>query len=136
MLRRRNGGRDRLLFTYKATVPTLIVAMTTMSCSTRDTPQPRTGIFERETFFWYPLIDAANTRSVQRDEGQPKVQGARPKISASPKVATVHAPKTTSASGPRPAAKKANTPPRLDAQREEQLFQEFLEWRKRQKGLP
>jgi hypothetical protein len=135
MLRRRNGGRYRLL-TYKATVPTLIVAMTTMSCSTRDTPQPRTGIFERETFFLYPLIDAANTRSGQRDEGQPKVQGARPKTSASPKVATVHAPKTTSASGPRPAAKKANTPPRLDAQREEQLFQEFLEWRKRQKGLP
>jgi hypothetical protein len=132
MLRRRNRGRDRLLFTYKATVPTLIVAMTTMSCSARDTPQPRTGIFERETFFLYPLIDPANTRSVQRDEGQ----RARPKTSASPKVATVHAPKTTSASGPRPAAKKANTPPRLDAQREEQLFQEFLEWRKRQKGLP
>ena len=134
MLRRRNGRRDRLLFTFKAIVPTLIVVFTTMSCSTRDTPQPRTGIFE--TFFLDPVTDAANTRSVQRDEGQPKAQRARPKTSASPKVATVPAPKATSASGPRPVSKKANTPPRLDAQREEQLFQEFLEWRKRQGNLP
>lgn len=134
MLRGRNGRRDRLLFTYKATVPTLIVVMTTMSCSRPDMPQPRTGIFE--TFFLDPVPDAASTRSVQRDEGQPKVQRARPKTSASPKVATVHAPKATSASGPRPVPKKANTPTRLDAQRERQLFEEFLEWRKRQKGLP
>ena len=45
---------------------------------------------------------------------------------ASPKVATVNAPK----------AKKTNTPPRLDDKREHQLFQEFLEWRKRKKDLP
>jgi hypothetical protein len=134
MLRGRNGRRDRLLFTYKATVPTLIVVMTTMSCSRPDMPQPRTGIFE--TFFLDPVPDAASTRSAQRDEGQPKVQRARPKSSGAPKVATVHAPKTTSAPGPRPASKKANTPPRLDSQREQQqLFEEFLEWRKRQKDL-
>jgi hypothetical protein len=68
-----------------------------------------------------PVIDAENQQSDQRDEGQPKVRREQPKTSTPPKVATVPAPK----------AKKANTPPRLDAQKEEQLYQEFLEWRKR-----
>jgi hypothetical protein len=68
-----------------------------------------------------PVIDAENQQSDQRDEGQPKVRREQPKTSTSPKVATVPAPKT----------KKANTPPRHDAQKEEQLYQEFLEWRKR-----
>jgi hypothetical protein len=68
-----------------------------------------------------PAVDAVNQQSDQRDEEQPKVRREQPKTSTSPKVATVPAPK----------AKKANTPPRLDAQKEEQLYQEFLEWRKR-----
>jgi hypothetical protein len=66
------------------------------------------------------------------------VEREQPRIS-SPKVATVNAPKATSASVTRPVSKKANTPPRLGAQREQQLFQEFqefLEWRKRKKDLP
>ena len=85
-LRERVGRRGRLLFTIAA-VPTFIILMTTVSCSTLGPEMPHT---------------------------------------ASPKVATVNAPK----------AKKANTPPRLDTQREQQLFQEFqdfLEWRRRQK---
>jgi len=111
--------------------------MTTVSCSTPDAPQSRTGIFERAPFLFDPVTEEGDTRSVQRDEGQPKVQRVQPKTSASPKVATVHAPKaTTGKSGSRPASKKANTLPRLDPQREQQLFQEFLEWRKRQKDLP
>ena len=85
-LRERVGRRDRLLFTC-ATVPTFIIFMTTVSCSTLGPEMPHT---------------------------------------ASPKVATVNAPK----------AKKTNTPPRVDAQEEQQLFQEFLEWRKRKKDLP
>ena len=85
-LRERVGRRDRLLFTF-ATVPTFIILMTTVSCSTLGPEMPHT---------------------------------------ASPKVATVNAPK----------AKKANTPPRVDAQEEQELFQEFLEWRKRKKDLP
>jgi hypothetical protein len=97
-------------------------------------PQPLAGIFE--PLFSGSVTDAANTRPAQRDQGQPKVQRVQPKTSASPKVATAHAPKATGASGSRPASKKANTPPRIDAQREQQLFQEFLEWRKRQKELP
>jgi hypothetical protein len=72
--------------------------------------------------FSLPVIDAANQQSDQQDEGQPKVRREQPKTSTSPKVATVPAPK----------AKKANTPPRLAAQKEQQLYQEFLEWRKRQ----
>jgi len=106
-LRERVGRRDRLLFTC-ATVPTFIILMTTVSCSTPgpEMPQRRAGIVER----------------------------AQPRPTASPKVATANAPKATSVS--RPAAKKANTPPRLDTQREQQLFQEFLEWRRRQKNQP
>ena len=85
-LRERVGRRDRLLFTF-ATVPTFIILMTTVSCSTLGPEMPHTAL---------------------------------------PKVATVNAPK----------AKKANTPPRVDAQEEQQLFQEFLEWRKRKKDQP
>jgi hypothetical protein len=98
-LRERIGRRDRLLFTC-ATVPTFIILMTTVSCSTPDPemPQGRAGIVER----------------------------AQPRPTASPKVATVNAPK----------AKKTNTPPKVDAQEEQQLFQEFLEWRKRKKDQP
>jgi hypothetical protein len=75
--------------------------------------------------FSLPVIDAANQQSDQREEreeGQPTVRRKQPKTSTSPKVATVPAPK----------AKKANTPPRLAAQKEQQLYQEFLEWRMRQ----
>jgi hypothetical protein len=64
------------------------------------------------------------------------VEREQPRTSA-PKIATVHAPKATSVS--RAAANKANTPPRLDTQREQQLlheFQEFMEWRRRQEDPP
>ena len=64
----------------------------------------------------------ANQQSDQRDEEQPKVRREPPKTSTSPKVAMVPAPK----------AKKANTPPQLDTQEAQQLYQEFLEWRTRQ----
>ena len=107
-LRERTRRRDRLLFACKATVSTLMILVTTVSCSTPTAhmPQPRAGIVER----------------------------VQPRTSASPKVATVDAPKATPVS--RPASKKANTPPPLDAQREQQLYQEFLEWRSRQKDQP
>jgi len=85
-LRERVGRKDRLLFTC-ATVPTFIILMTTVSCSTLHPELPHT---------------------------------------ASPKVATVNAPK----------AKKANTPARVDAQEEQELYKEFLEWQKRRKDQP
>jgi hypothetical protein len=95
-------------------------------------PEPRVGIFG--PLFSSPAIDTAD-QQVVRDKGQPKVQRVQPRTSASAKVATVHAPKATGASVSRPASKKASTPQRVNTQREEQLFQEFLEWRKRQKNL-
>jgi hypothetical protein len=95
-------------------------------------PEPRVGIFGPP--FSGPVIETANRPLVQRDKGQPKVQREQPRTAASPKVATVHAPKATSVS--RPTSKKAATPPRFNAQREQQLFEEFLEWRKRKNDLP
>jgi hypothetical protein len=136
MLVELRGRRNRLVFTCQAAVPTFMILMTTVSCSRPDMPQPGAGIFEREPWISSPVTDAANTRLVQPNEAQPKVQRKQPRTSASRKVATVHAPKATGASVSRHAAKKASTPPRLDAQKEQRLFQEFLEWRKRQKNLP
>jgi hypothetical protein len=63
----------------------------------------------------------ANQQPDQRDEEQPKAHRKQPKSSTSPKVARV----------PVPKAKRANAPPRLAAQKEQQLYQEFLEWRNR-----
>jgi hypothetical protein len=82
------------------------------------------------------VTDAPKQQLVQQDGAHPKVRNGQPEASALPKVATAHAPKATSRSVPRPASKKANTPPRLDAQREQKLYQDFLEWRSRQKDLP
>jgi len=134
MLVELRGRRDRLLFICQATVPTFMILMTAVSCSRPDMPEPRIGIFGPP--FSSPVIDTADQQVVQRDKRQPKIQRERSRISASPKVAAVHAPKRTGASVSRHASKKVNTPPRLNAQKEEQLFQEFLEWRRRQKGLP
>jgi hypothetical protein len=64
----------------------------------------------------------ANQQPDQRNEEQPKAHREQPKSSTLPKAGTAPAPK----------AKKANTPPsRLAAQKEQQLYQEFLEWRNR-----
>ena len=110
-----------------------MILMTTVSCSKPDMPEPRVGIFG--PLFSSPVIDTADQQVVQRDKPQPKVQRVQPKTSTLPKVATVHAPKATGVS--RATSKKTDTPPRLNTQREQQkLFQEFMEWRKRQKELP
>ena len=115
----RGTRRDCFRFTLQATVTTLLILMTTVSCSTL-------GFDERGPLFSLPFFDAPNQQSVQQGEGKPKVQGVQPKSSTSPKIAKVNAPKT----------KNANTPARVDAQEEQQLYQEFLEWRKSQKGQP
>jgi hypothetical protein len=57
------------------------------------------------------------------------VERTQPKSTTSPKISRVSAPK----------AKPASTQPQLDAQKEQQLFQEFqefLEWRRRQREQP
>jgi len=55
----------------------------------------------------------------QPDEEQPKPRREQPRSATPPKVATA------------PKAKKPSPPPRLAAQKEQQLYQEFLEWRNR-----
>ena len=137
----RGGSRDRLLFTSRAILPTLIVFMTTVSCSRPELPQPYVEIVEPELLS-PPVTEAPRRKLVQGDEAHPKVRREQPKPSASRKVATSRkgatelAPNTTSPAVSGRAAKKAKTPPRPDPQTEEQLFQEFLEWRRRQTGLP
>jgi hypothetical protein len=87
------GSRVRLLYICQATVPALLILITTISCSgpPANMPPPIAGIVE--------LFSGG---------------------------------KATSQSVPRPAAKKARTPQR-DTQKDQQLYQEFLEWRSRQK---
>jgi len=134
-LRGQGGRRDRILFACQATVPMLMILMTTVSCSRpADMPVGIVDLFSGR--------EAPNLQPVQRDETPPKVRRPQPKTSPSPKVATVHPPKAAQPpnaphrSVSPPAAKKASTPQRANDQREQRLFQEFLEWRKRQKDLP
>jgi len=115
--------------------------MTTMSCSRPELPQPYVEIFEPEPFST-PVTEAPSRKLARKDEARPKVRREQPKTSASrkvttsPKVATEHAPNKTSPAVSGRAAKKAKTPPRPAAQSDEQLFQEFLEWRRHQTDLP
>lgn len=91
-LRMRGRRRDRLPFTGLAAVPTLIILMATVSCSTPDRPQPPAGIVQREPSFPGRVTDAPNWELAQRGAGQQRVRREQPRTSASPKVATVHAP--------------------------------------------
>jgi hypothetical protein len=88
--------------------------------------QDQPGYRQGQPGYWqgqpgYEQGGASASISDQRDEEQPKVQREQPQSSPLPKVAA----------NPAPKVKKASTPPRLDAQKEQQLYQEFLEWRNR-----
>jgi len=96
-------------------------------------PQPYIGIIE---LFSGRVTEPPKRQLVEADGAHPKVRREQPRTSTSPKVATVQAPKATSPSVPRHASKKADTQPKLDAKKQQQLFQEFLEWRRRQRDLP
>ena len=119
------GRRDRLLFICRATVPALIL-ITAVSCAGPGADMPLPNIVE---LFTGGATEAPNQKLVQQDEAQPKARRGQPKASTSPKVANEQAPKVASGSASRPASKKAST----DAQKEQQLYQEFLEWRKNQR---
>jgi hypothetical protein len=130
-LRGRCGRRDRRLFTYRATVLTPIVLLTTVSCSTlpADIQQPLLGFAECDLFSGLVTEDPRQ-QVLQQEE---KVRREQPSTSATP--ATVRAPNATSRPGSGDASKKANTPSRSDVERERRLFKEFLEWRGRQVDL-
>jgi len=122
------GRRDRLLFICQATLPALAILVTTVSCSGpgADMPAPAAGIVE---LFTGGPSEAPNQQAAQQDEAKPKAQRKQPKGSTSPKVATEQAPQTASRSAPRPSSKKASTQSESE-QSDQQLYQEFLEWRK------
>jgi len=132
-LRGRCGRRDRRFFNYRATVLIPMVLLTTVSCSTLpidilafDECDLSSGIVTEEQ-----VLQVAPSK-VRREQVSPKVRREQPSTSATPKVVPVRATNATSRSGSGDASKKANTPPRLDVRNEQQLFNEFLEWRNRQ----
>jgi hypothetical protein len=98
-------------------------------------PQPRLGVVERGLSFSGLVTDRENWEFVQRSERQPMPRRVQHQTFASPKVAKVHTPDTSSAPGSRHVLEKAKTPRLLDSEKE-QLFREFLEWRKRQIDVP
>ena len=118
-LRGRCGRKDRRFFTYRATILTPMVLLTTVSCSTLSVDLAEcdlsSGLVTEE--------QVLPPREVQR----PKVRREPASTSATPKVTPVRASNATSGSSDAP--KKASTPPRGDVQKERELFKEFLEWR-------
>jgi hypothetical protein len=99
--------------------------------------QPRDGAARLPALsFSDPLTTGDERQSAHRRlAAHPPLRQDQHKILPSRKVAKVHAPITTGASAPRRASEKPNPPTLSDAEKE-QLFQEFLEWRKRQTDLP
>jgi len=99
-------------------------------------PEPHYRIVERILPFSSRLSDDENRQIVQRrSDAKPNLHLEQHRTSSLSKLAKVHAPDTSSASAPRPAWGKMN-PPALHDQKKEQLFQQFLEWRKRQTDVP
>jgi hypothetical protein len=137
-LHKRGTSRNLLLLTGQAIVPALIILTTSVSCSKRaaETSEPPYRIVERILPFSSGSSDEENRPLVQRrSEARPALQQDQHRTSSPPKVAKVHAPDTSSATAPRHASGKTNPPPLLDRDKE-QLFQRFLEWRKRQTDVP
>jgi hypothetical protein len=137
-LHKRDASRNRLLLTGQAMVPVLIILTTSVSCSRRgaEMPEPPFRILERILPFSSRSSDEENRPLAQRrSDVKPNLQQEQHGTSSSPKVEKVHAPATSSASAPRHASGKTNPPPLLDREKE-QLFQQFLEWRKRQTDVP
>jgi hypothetical protein len=137
-LHKPNASRNRLLLTGQAIVPTLIILTTSVSCSKRaaEMSEPPYRIVERILPFSSSSSDEENRHPVQRrPDAKPNLQQEPHKPPSLPKVAKVHAPDTSSTTAPHRASEKTNPPPLLDRDKE-QLFQQFLEWRKRQTDVP
>jgi hypothetical protein len=133
------SSRDHLLLICRATVPALIVLMTAVNCSApaADMPEPRHRVIEREPPPSRRWTNEESRRLVQQRLDRqsilrPEQQGA----SALSRVAKVRAPDTTGASLSHRILQQPNPPRRLDAAEKERLFQEFLEWQRRQGDMP
>jgi hypothetical protein len=138
-LHKRGASRNRLLLTGRAIVPALIILTTSVSCSKRvaEMSEPPYRIVERILPFSSGSSDEENRQLVQRrSDAKPTLQQEQHRPPSPPKVTKVHAPPdTSSTTAPRHASGKTNPPPLLDRDKE-QLFQQFLEWRKRQTDVP
>jgi hypothetical protein len=135
-LHKRGTSRNRLPLTGQAIVPALIILSTSVSYSKRaaEMSEPPYRIVERILPFSSGSSD--EEKLVQRrSDAKPTLQQEQHRPPSPPKVAKVHAPDTSSATAPRHASGKTNSPPLLDRDKE-QLFQQFLEWRKRQTDVP
>lgn len=136
-LHKRGPSRNRLLLTGQAIVPLLIILTTTMSCARRtaEVAEPPYRIAEPILPFSSRLSDDEKGQLVERrSDAKPNLQQEQHRTSSPPKVAKAHAPDRSIAPAPHRASEKKN-PPLLDPEKE-QLFEEFLEWRKRQTDVP
>ena len=136
---RRRTRRDHLLLICQATVPTLMVLMTAVSCSapTADMPQPRHRVIDRELPPSSRWTNEESQQLAQRGLDRRSIlRWEQQRTSALSRVAKARAPDTTGASVSRRILRKPNPPPPLDAHAKERLFQEFLEWQRRQRDIP
>jgi hypothetical protein len=99
-------------------------------------PEASYRVVPPELSFFSRLTDGENQQLAQRrvDE-QSAHRAGQHRISPRPKIANVHAPDTATAPASRHDLQRGNTPPLLDREKE-QLFQQFPEWRSRQKDIP
>jgi hypothetical protein len=99
-------------------------------------PEPGYRVMPPELSFFSRLTDGENQQLAQRMVDEQSVRRAEQHgIPPRPKVAKVHAPDTASAPASRRDLTRTNAPPLLDREKE-QLFEQFLEWRSRQKDIP
>jgi len=99
-------------------------------------PEPSYRVVPPELSFFSRLTDGENQQLAQRRVDEQSVHRAEQhRISPRPKVAKVRGPDTATAPASRRDLQRANTPPRLDREKK-QLFEQFLEWRSRQKDIP
>jgi hypothetical protein len=134
----RGSGRNRLLSTCQATLTAFMILITCVSCSTRtaEMREPSYRGVEPVQPFASRLSDEENRQLVQRrSDARPNLQHKQHRIPPPPRIAKVHVPDTTGTFALRRGLEKP-TLPRLPDAEQDQLFQEFLEWRKRQTDIP
>jgi hypothetical protein len=137
-LRTRGTVRSRLRLTCQATALTLMIQVTFLSCSRPIASMPESGyrVVPSELSFFSRLTDGENQQLAQRRVDEQSVHRAEQhRALPRPKVAKVHGPDTATAPASRRDLLRANAPPLLDREKE-QLFEQFLEWRSRQKDIP
>jgi hypothetical protein len=99
-------------------------------------PEPSYRVALPALPFFSRSTDGENQQSAPRRVDEKSVHGAEhhrtpPRL----KVAKMHAPDAATAPASRRDPQRTNTPPSLDREKE-QLFEQFQEWRRRQKDIP